>query len=97
MPTKEKKATAKKPLVAAENLNIYSLTAEAKKVDSKKIKPATHKGACYLAVKKLVKAPFSAILAEVQKQKKIKTTMDIDKAVRWMLFDMTRKGWLKAE
>ena len=44
MPTKEKKATAKKPLVAAENLNIYSLTAEAKKVDPKKIKPATRKG-----------------------------------------------------
>jgi len=92
-----KKAAVKKNLVAAENLNVYSLSAEAKKVDAKKIKAATHKGACYLAIKKLGAAPFQAILAEVQKQKKIKTSMDIDKAVRWMLFDMVRKGWLIAK
>lgn len=88
--------SSKKNLVVAENANVYTLTAAAKKVDPKKIKPATHKGACYLAIRKLGSAPFAAILAEVKKQRKIRTEMDLDKAVRWMLFDMVRKGWLSA-
>ena len=72
--------------------NVYTLTAEAKILDPKKIKANTHRGACLLALKKLGAAPFSAILAEVLKQKTIQTEMDISKACRWMVFDMVRKG-----
>src|SRR5579859_5155332 len=74
-------ATAVRPTA-----NVYSLSAEAKKLDPKTIKANTHRGACLLALKKLGSAPFSAILAEVLKQKKIKTEMDISKACRWMIF-----------
>lgn len=74
------------------NANVYSLSAEAKKSAPKNIKANTHKGACLLALRKLGAAPFAAILAEVQKQRTIKTGMDITKAVRWMLFDMVRRG-----
>ena len=72
--------------------NVYALSAEAKKLDPKTIKANTHRGACLLALKKLGSAPFAAILAEVLKEKKIQTEMDISKAVRWMIFDMVRRG-----
>jgi pyruvate kinase len=88
-----KKAAAKK---IAANANTYTLSAAAKKLDAKTIKAATHRGAVLLALRKLGTAPFAAILAEVQKQKKIKTSMDLDKAVRWMCFDLVRKGMLNA-
>jgi len=76
----------------ATKVNVYALSAEAKKLDPKTIKANTHRGACLLALKKLGSAPFSAILAEVLKQKTIKTEMDISKACRWMIFDMVRRG-----
>ena len=85
-------ANSKKPATVHANANVYSLSADAKKSSPKNIKANTHKGACLLALRKLGAAPFAAILAEVQKQKTIKTDMDITKAVRWMLFDMVRRG-----
>jgi hypothetical protein len=85
-----------KQVVVNANANIYTLSAKAKKLTPKEIKPATHKGACLLALNKLGSAPFAAILTEVKKQRKIETDMAIDKAVRWMLFDMVRKGLLIA-
>ncbi len=85
-------ANSKKPVTVHPNANVYSLSADAKKSAPKNIKANTHKGACLLALRKLGSAPFAAILAEVQKQKTIKTDMDITKAVRWMLFDMVRRG-----
>jgi len=74
------------------NVNVYSLSATAKKIETKDIKEATHKGACLLALKKLGSAPFAAILSEVLKQKTIDTSMDVGKATRWMIGDMVRKG-----
>ena len=85
---KAKPATVAVPSTA----NVYALSAEAKKLDPKKIKANTHRGACLLALKKLGAAPFSAIFAEVIKQKTIQTEMDLAKAVRWMVFDMVRRG-----
>ena len=85
-----KKAAAKEQTTT--NVNVYALSAEAKKIDPKAIKANTHRGACLLAIKKLGSAPFSAILAEVLKQKTIRTEMDLSKAVRWMIFDMVRRG-----
>jgi hypothetical protein len=74
------------------NVNVYTLSPAAKKLDAKEIKAETHKGATLLALKKLGSAPFAAILSEVLKQKTIKTDMDLGKAVRWMVSDMVRKG-----
>ena len=85
-------ANSKKSATVHANANVYSLSADAKKSAPKEIKANTHKGACLLALRKLGSAPFAAILAEVQKQKTIKTDMNITKAVRWMLFDMVRRG-----
>ena len=85
-------ANSKKSVTVRPNLNVYTLSAEAKKSAPKDIKAATHKGALLLALRKLGSAPFAAILAEVQKQKTIQTDMDMSKAVRWMLYDMVRRG-----
>lgn len=94
-----KKAAVKKVEVkkVAANANTYTLSAEGKKIDFKTLKSATHRGAVLLAVKKLGSATFAAILAEVQRQKKIKTDMDLDKAVRWMCFDLVRRKQLLAK
>lgn len=90
--------TAKPVTVAVRpTANVYSLSAEAKKLEPKTIKAETHKGACLLALKKLGSAPFAAILAEVEKQKTIKTSMDITKATRWMISDMVRRGLVIAK
>ena len=89
MKNSKKSVEKAKPATTA---NVYALSAEAKKLDPKKIKANTHRGACLLALKKLGSAPFSAIFAEVMKQKTIKTEMDLSKAVRWMIFDMVRRG-----
>lgn len=95
MKDSKKSAAKEKPATTVADrptANVYSLSAEAKKLDPKTIKAETHRGACLLALKKLGSAPFSAILAEVLKQKTIKTDMDISKACRWMIFDMVRRG-----
>ncbi len=92
--TKSKKSANTK---AATHVQTYALSAAAKKIDAKSIKPATHRGACLLALKKLGSAPFAAILAEVEKQKTIETGMDLAKAVRWMVFDMVRRGLVVAK
>lgn len=90
--------TAKTATVAVRpTANVYSLSAEAKKLETKTIKAETHKGACLLALKKLGSAPFAVILAEVQKQKTIKTDMNLSKAVRWMISDMVRRGLVVAK
>jgi hypothetical protein len=82
---------------ARANVNVYTLSAKAKKIDTKEIKPETHKGACLIALKKLGSAPFAAILTEVLKQKTIKTEMDLSKACRWMIGDMVRKGLVEVK
>lgn len=79
------------------NVNVYTLSTKAKKLDPKNIKAETHKGACLLALKKLGSAPFAAILTEVLKQKTIQTTMDLGKATRWMIGDMVRKGLVEVK
>jgi len=86
--------TAKKPATkeVRANVNIYGLSAKAKKIETKDIKEATHKGACLLALKKLGSAPFAAILSEVLKQKTIETSMDVGKACRWMVGFLVREG-----
>src|SRR5580692_9948348 len=61
-------ANSKKSATVRPNLNVYTLSTEAKKSAPKDIKAATHKGALLLALRKLGSAPFAAILAEVQKQ-----------------------------
>jgi hypothetical protein len=92
---KAAKKSAKK--AAANNANVYRLSAETAKLAPKEIKGATHRGSIILALKKLGKGTFSSILAEVEKQRKLKTTMEVDKAIRWMCFDGVRKGWLIAQ
>ena len=97
-----KKSAPKEVPVNAEkkvraNVNFYTLSAKAKKIDAKQIQPETHKGACLMALKKLGSAPFAAILAEVLKQKTIKTEMSLDRAVRWMVGDMVRKGLVEVK
>ena len=97
-----KKSAPKEVAVNAEkeiraNVNVYTLSLKAKKIESKDIKPETHKGACLLALKKLGAAPFAAILAEVLKQKTIKTEMDLSKACRWMVGDLLRKGLVEVK
>jgi hypothetical protein len=96
--TKKSAETPKAATIAVRpTANVYSLSGDAKKLESKNIKADTHKGACLLALKKLGSAPFAAILAEVQKQKTIKTEMDISKACRWMICDMVRRGLVIAK
>lgn len=95
-PKVTKKASKKAATEVRPGSNFYRLSAAGKKIEKKDIRPATHKGACLLAIQKLGNAPFSEILAEVKRQRKIDTEMEVDKAVRWMLFDMVRKGILIA-
>jgi hypothetical protein len=78
-------------------VNVYTLSAKAKKIDPKTVKAETHKGACLLALKKLGSAPFAAILSEVFRHKTIKTEMDTAKACRWMIGDMVRKGLVEVK
>ena len=86
--------TLKKPAAkeVRANLNVYTLSPAAKKIDPKSVKAETHKSACLLALKKFGSASFAAILSEVMKQKMIKSSMDLGKATRWMLGNMVRKG-----
>jgi hypothetical protein len=79
------------------NVNVYTLSAKARKIDTKTIKPATHKGACLLALKRLGSAPFAEILSEVFRQKTIKTEMDTAKAVRWILGFLVREGLVEVK
>jgi hypothetical protein len=79
------------------NVNIYTLSAKAKKIDPKTIKAETHKGACLLALKKFGSAPFAEILSEVFRQETIKTEMDTGKAVRWTVGFLVREGLVEVK
>lgn len=69
--------------------NVYTLTDKGRKAaTSKELKPKTHRGAVLLALRKLGKATSAEVIAEVKKQRKIETEMDLTDAVSFMLFDL---------
>jgi len=85
----------KKPVQSATGRQFYALVAKPK-VDITKLKPHTHAGATVLAIKKLKKATSGEVIAEVKRQGKLATTMPVEQAIHYQLFDLAkRRGVLK--
>jgi len=64
-----------------------------KKADVSSFKPKSHAGAVVLALQTLARARPPRFSPKVQKQRKIKTSMDKSQAVSWMVFELRRRGF----